>query len=219
MDDSADRKNDPLGPLAHELRNRIAPIRNAADLIRMRGAADANLQSLAQLILRQLEGMARALDEAVACAAPSRSMEPQEAQAAESAITSRSDAPPASSALRRRILVADDSAAVRDSLTQLLQEGGHEVLAAADGAQTLELAAKWLPQVILLDINMPLVNGYEVARRLRAQFPTRAMKLVMMSGATLDNAARRGAMQAGFDYCVDKVFDIATLENLLARED
>ena len=96
-----------------------------------------------------------------------------------------------------------------------LRDNGHDVQAAADGAQALEMAAAWMPEVVLLDINMPLVNGYEVARRLRAQFPPESMKLVMMSGIVLDNAARRGASEAGFDHCIDKVVDLAALEKLL----
>ena len=124
--------------------------------------------------------------------------------------------PPAvAAARRRRILIADDSAAMRDSLAELLRDKGHDVKAAATGAEALELASAWLPEIVMLDINMPQGDGFEVAQRLRARFPPSAMKLVMMSGNTLDEVARRGAAQAGFDHCIDKVIDLELLEALL----
>lgn len=216
MNDSANRNTDLLSALAHELRNRIAPIRNAAALIRLRAGGNADLETLAELIERQLEGMTRAVDDALAAenTSASPSHDPHRPEPPPSADPA---APPAraSSRISRRILIADDSAAMRESLAELLRDNGHDVRAAADGAQALELAAKWLPEVVLLDVSMPLVNGYEVARRLRAKFPPEAMKLVMMSGIVLDNAARRRASEAGFDACIDKVVDLETLEKML----
>ena len=115
----------------------------------------------------------------------------------------------------RRILIADDSAAVRDSLASLLRDMGHEVRGARDGDEALELAASWQPDFVLLDIHMPKLNGFKVARELRGRVPSTRMHLVMMSGNTLDEATLAGAKAAGFDTCIDKVFAFSELEKLL----
>jgi PAS domain S-box-containing protein len=114
-----------------------------------------------------------------------------------------------------RILIADDSAAVRDSLARLLEDMGHQVRGAQDGAEAVDLAQRWRPDFVLLDIHMPKLNGVMAARTLRAQFPSNLMQLVMMSGITLDEETRAGAKAAGFDNCIDKVFALEGLEKLL----
>jgi CheY-like chemotaxis protein len=114
----------------------------------------------------------------------------------------------------RRVLVADDSSAVCDSLSSLLQELGHDVQRAGDGEEALELAQRWQPDFVLLDIHMPKQNGFMVARALRSRFSSERMKLVMMSGNNLDDAMLAGAKAAGFDACIDKVFAFSELEKL-----
>jgi PAS domain S-box-containing protein len=114
-----------------------------------------------------------------------------------------------------RILIADDSAAVRDSLARLLEDMGHQVRGAQDGAEAVELAQDWRPDFVLLDIHMPKLNGVMAARTLRAQFPSNLMRLVMMSGVTLDEETLAGAKAAGFDHCVDKVSALEGLGKLL----
>ncbi|MEO5700875.1 MAG: hybrid sensor histidine kinase/response regulator [Casimicrobiaceae bacterium] len=127
--------------------------------------------------------------------------------------------PPASSAkLSRRVLIADDSAAVRASLADLLEELGHEVRAAADGLEAVEMARAWEPEFVLLDIHMPRLSGFDAARQIRALFPRPGMQLVMMSGDGLDAGMRRGAEQAGFDHCIDKALAIGELTGLLERD-
>lgn len=116
----------------------------------------------------------------------------------------------------KRVLVVDDSNEVRASLCNILQEMGHEVRAAADGTEALEIAREWLPAFVLLDIHIPKLNGYEVARELRSQFSAARMGLVMMSGASLSEATLRGAKEAGFDHCIDKMQAFEQLEELLA---
>ena len=115
----------------------------------------------------------------------------------------------------RRILIADDSAAVRDSLARLLEDMGHEVRGAQDGAEAIEVAKAWQPDFVLLDIHMPKLNGIMAARALRAQFPSTLMRLVMMSGISLDEETRAGATAAGFDHCIDKISALEGLEKLL----
>jgi CheY-like chemotaxis protein len=62
------------------------------------------------------------------------------------------------------------------------------------------------------------MNGFDAARELRASFPARAMRLILMSGNALDEATIRGAERAGFDHCIDKIHDFASLDELLQTE-
>jgi DNA-binding response OmpR family regulator len=72
-----------------------------------------------------------------------------------------------------------------------------------------------LPEFVILDVHMPTISGYDVARRLRAKFAPAVMQLVMMSGTDLDETTRAGAKRAGFDHCIDKTFALKGLEALL----
>jgi CheY-like chemotaxis protein len=115
----------------------------------------------------------------------------------------------------RRILVADDNEAMRNSFAAILRELGHDVKLAADGVQALQAAESWAPEFVILDVHMPKVNGYDVARRLRSRFPSEIMRLVMMSGTDLDQTTLRAAKEAGFDYCIDKTLAVRGIEALL----
>jgi CheY-like chemotaxis protein len=92
---------------------------------------------------------------------------------------------------------------------------GHDVRLAADGVQALEVAEAWAPEFVILDVHMPKIDGYTIARKLRARFPPGKMQLVMMSGTDLDQTTLSGAKQAGFDHCVDKTFAVKGLDALL----
>ena len=115
----------------------------------------------------------------------------------------------------RRILIADDNQAVRNSFAAILREMGHDVRLAADGVQALEVAETWSPEFVILDVHMPKIDGYSIARKLRARFPPGEMQLVMMSGTDLDQMTLSGAKQAGFDHCVDKTLAVKGLDALL----
>lgn len=201
---SAEPDKPNLRRVVHDLRNVVAPLRNAAQLLRIRSKTDDKLAPIADIIDRQVDQMVRMLNDlAGAPAAPGTNGEappkPQ-SQAADGA---------------RRVLIVDDNVALLNSLSSVLREAGHGVRTAEDGRQALEVAAQWRPEVVLLDAAMPRMNGFEVARELRAVYPREAMKLVLMSGSTLDEATRRGAERAGFDCCVDKITSFSTLETLL----
>lgn len=141
---------------------------------------------------------------------------PRSAQAADTAVpqpsTTGDSCPPAA----RRVLLVDDNRAVRETYADLLADLGCEVETAADGEQAIETAVAWKPRFVILDINLPKRNGYEVARALRARFAPDAMTLVMISGTLLDQATLSLARAAGFDHCLDKASDVAALERLLA---
>jgi signal transduction histidine kinase len=114
----------------------------------------------------------------------------------------------------RRILVADDNRDALDSLVELLVMAGHETHKAADGVQALELAATLRPQVILLDIGMPRLNGYEVAQRIRSQPWGREPTLVALTGWGQDNDRKRSS-EAGFNAHWVKPLELHRLWNLL----
>lgn len=117
-----------------------------------------------------------------------------------------------------RILIVDDNAAFRESLSAVLRELGHATRAAAGGDEAVRIAREWTPHFAFLDINMPGLNGFELARRFRAEFQQSAMKLVMMSGDGLGEMVMRGAKNAGFDHCVDKLDGTGALAGILNGE-
>ncbi len=122
---------------------------------------------------------------------------------------------PVAATPRRRVLIVDDNDAMQNSLTNLLEELGQQVRSARDGEEALRIARDWQPDLVLLDINLPKLNGYRVARELRAQFPPARMAVVMMSGEDPVDALRRGAADAGVDRYVDKMHAGSMLRELL----
>jgi signal transduction histidine kinase len=114
-----------------------------------------------------------------------------------------------------RILIADDNVDALESLALLLSLNGHEVYRARDGEAALTAAATVRPQVVLLDIGMPLMDGYEVARRLREQRPSEEMLLVALTGWGQESDRQR-ARAAGFDAHLTKPVDYERLTELLA---
>ena len=115
-----------------------------------------------------------------------------------------------------RILVVDDSRDAAETLGLLLRALGHEVRTAYDGPSGLEAAQEHRPDVVLLDIGLPHMDGYEVATRLRQQPATRAALLVAMTGFGQEQDRQR-SLAAGFDYHLVKPVDPTELQNLLAR--
>jgi signal transduction histidine kinase/ActR/RegA family two-component response regulator len=116
---------------------------------------------------------------------------------------------------KRRVLIADDNPDSVDALGTLLELEGHEVAIAHDGHEALELAAGFLPEVVLLDIGMPGLNGYETARRMREASWSNDLVLVAITGWGQE-ADKQRAREAGFDYHLTKPVDAADLESLLA---
>jgi len=116
---------------------------------------------------------------------------------------------------RRRILIADDNRDAADSLAMMLRLAGHEVHAAYDGHEAAEAAAWFRPDIALLDIGMPRLNGYETARRIREEPWGKRVLLVATTGWGQEEDRRR-ASEAGFDHHLTKPVDPAALERLLS---
>ena len=115
----------------------------------------------------------------------------------------------------RRVLVADDNADSAESLGRLLELLGNEVRTASDGVQAVDVAAAFRPDVILLDIGMPKMNGYDACRRIREQPWAEQAVMVALTGWGRDQDKRR-SQEAGFDQHMVKPVDPAALERLLA---
>jgi PAS domain S-box-containing protein len=118
---------------------------------------------------------------------------PERRQRREAREEGRGAAPPS-----RRVLVIDDNVDAAESLALLLRVSGHEVRTAHDGPAGLEAALAFRPEVVLLDIGLPGMNGYEVARRLRAAAELREVLLVALTGYGQEEDRRR-SREAGFD--------------------
>jgi signal transduction histidine kinase len=116
----------------------------------------------------------------------------------------------------RRILVADDNRDALDSLAALLQLSGHEVFTAEDGVLAFEAAAQHRPEVLLLDLGMPRLDGYELARKIRREPWGKEMVLVALTGWGQDEDRRR-SREAGFDSHLVKPLDLDVLADYLAR--
>lgn len=116
-----------------------------------------------------------------------------------------------------RVLVVDDDAAVADSMSVLLQIEGHEVRVASSGEAAVELARSFRPQLVLLDIGLQGMDGYAVARQLRAQQAAdETVRLVAVTGYGHDDARDR-SLEAGFDRHLVKPVSPETLTALLAE--
>lgn len=113
------------------------------------------------------------------------------------------------------MLVVDDNRDAAESMTVLLELWGHEVRIANDGPDALALATQYQPDTVLLDIGLPGMDGYEVARRLRNLPHSDNMFLVAVTGYGQDEDRRR-AYETGFNFHLTKPVEPAQLESLLA---
>lgn len=121
----------------------------------------------------------------------------------------------AGGATRMRILVADDNYDAAQSLALMLGMDGHEVRTASNGVEALELAEEFHPQVVLLDIGMPKLDGYETARQLRQRPWGKSVLLFALTGWGQEDDKER-ARQAGFDRHLVKPLEPEMLSQLLA---
>ena len=122
--------------------------------------------------------------------------------------------PPPSGA--RPILVVDDDAALRRIVVALLTEEGYSVMEASDGAAALARAREATPGLILLDMRMPVMNGWEFARRYRARPGPHAPIICVTAAASAEDVATRAA-QIGAVASLSKPFDVDELLALVGR--
>jgi CheY-like chemotaxis protein len=125
------------------------------------------------------------------------------------------EAEPQGSSSRRRVLVVDDNKDAAVSLAMMLKLMGNEAKTAHDGLEALDVAAVHRPDLILLDIGMPRLNGYDTARQIRQQPWGKGIVLVALTGWGQDED-RRKSQDAGFDAHMTKPIEPVELEKLLA---
>jgi CheY-like chemotaxis protein len=115
-----------------------------------------------------------------------------------------------------RVLVVDDNADASQTLAALLRHVGYQVSLAATGPRAIEVAEEFQPDVVLLDIGLPGMDGFQTARNFRARRDGKRMVLVAISGYGVDEH-RRQARDAGFDQYFTKPVGFDTLREFLAR--
>ena len=114
-----------------------------------------------------------------------------------------------------RILVADDLGDTREVMRLLLEMRGHEVIEAANGREAVERAVEERPDFVLMDINMPVMNGFDATRRLREADLTAQIPIVALSANIPDDEWRAKALECGCDDYYSKPLDFQDLEALL----
>lgn len=198
-----DRDRD-LARLAHELRNPLTPLRNGIEIIRQMFPADPALARTLDMMSRQMTQLVRSVDQLVEADTPL-------AAAAES---SSSHEPVTGE--RMRILVADDNADAADSLAMLLQAQGHVVLTASDGRRAIEVAEVFRPNVILMDVAMPDVDGIEATREIRRHAWGADIRIIALT-AWGQETERRRTREAGMDAHLVKPVDPRALAAALTE--
>lgn len=118
---------------------------------------------------------------------------------------------------RLRVLVVDDDRDIADSLVRRLRRWGHTARTAQDGLAALRVAATQHPDVVLLDMEMPFMDGYQIARHLRLDFPKSECFFMAVTERSEDEH-RQQCIDAGIDLLLIKPLDLSNLETLLLLE-
>ena len=113
---------------------------------------------------------------------------------------------------RPLVLVADDDPDIRSLVTVRLEKSGYEVVAAGDGEQALAAALERAPDLALLDVMMPKLDGYEVTERLRQEEATRHLPVILLTARVQETDIARG-VEAGADDYVKKPFSTSELRD------
>lgn len=195
-----------LRQLAHDLRNCLATLKSATHLLNKAGARPHLLPQIRESVERAVDRMAALIDTGLAPDAPAT----PGFTATQGPTQTTPDAPVA----LRRILIADDNRDAATSLAMILGLEGYEVIIAHDGNEALLLAQSKQPDILLLDFQMPLKDGAQVAREIRRQPWAHNRTLIAITGwsCQVDEAAMTAA---GFDAQLRKPVDIDALMRLL----
>ena len=117
---------------------------------------------------------------------------------------------------RHRVLIADDEPNIVTALEFLLARRGYDVRVATNGDEALALVASYAPEVVLLDVMMPLKSGYEVCQRMRERPEWRHIKIVMLSAKGRDVEVNKG-VSLGADLYITKPFSTQSLVEAVER--
>jgi CheY-like chemotaxis protein len=191
----------PLSPdtrrFVHDLRNCIASIRAGASMLHRAADQPAIIERIADGLHDQVQEMLDLVDKFIG--RPPERTEHDVVEARKESL---------------RILIADDNADAANALATYLRLSGHRPIVTYDGNEALKLAAAEPPDVMLLDISMPILSGYDIARAVRAEPWGARVRLVAISGWFSPEDIDR-ASDAGFDEHLSKPLDMDTLPRIL----
>lgn len=117
--------------------------------------------------------------------------------------------------MAKKILIADDEEDIKIVVQLYLESKGYEIVTAFDGLDAVDKAKSEMPDLILLDIMMPIIDGFEVCRRLKADPATAHIPVVMLSAASQTESKKRGLSAGAADYIV-KPFEPEHLHKILS---
>ncbi len=117
---------------------------------------------------------------------------------------------------RKKILLADDEEDIKIVVRLYLESKGYDIITAFDGLDATEVIDREKPDLILLDVMMPIMNGYEVVSHVRGNPETEHIPIVMFSAATHEGAVRKG-LEAGANDYLTKPFDPSKLEDVVHK--
>lgn len=186
--------------LVHDLRNCLASMRAGASVLRRSASQPAMVEKIADHMYQQVQEMLDLVDEFIDC--PRRNEESAPAE------------PSQKQAESLRILIADDNTDAANTLATYLRLSGHRPVVAFDGGEAIQLAADEPPDVMLVDLSMPTLDGFDVARNIRAQPWGNSVRLIAVSGWLSQEDIDR-ASHAGFDAHVSKPIDMDALPGVL----
>lgn len=117
-----------------------------------------------------------------------------------------------------KVLVADDSRSISQLLCSYIESMGHQVVYAADGAEAIEQYRKHSPDLVLLDVAMPVVDGYEAAKTLRKQYADDWVPIIFISARIADDDIARGIAAGGDDYLTKPVSEVVLEAKIQAMQ-
>jgi two-component system, OmpR family, response regulator len=125
------------------------------------------------------------------------------------------DGAPGESTQPRRVLLVDDSVDAAEAMSMLLETLGHEVRVVHDGPSALAIVDDFAPEVVILDIGLPGMSGFDVARELRMRAVTKTALLIALTGYGADSD-KQEARDAGFDHHLVKPVSFTVIETVIA---
>jgi len=197
-------KEEYLSDLAHELRNPLASIMSSVELMQALGQTSEEIPHLLGIVDEKVMTMATVLDSFLDVAsasedAPIRDHSPGSAQTPGGGL---------------RVLVVDDNTTAADSLSQLLMMRGYDVQTAYGGMEGFEKALVFLPQVAILDIGMPDIDGYKLSEMMHKK--KMSCTYIALTGYGQDGDKQK-ASKAGFDLHLTKPARIKEVDTILQR--
>jgi CheY-like chemotaxis protein len=196
-----------LSQLAHDLRTPLGVIRVAAQRLRIRNSGH---DEVSDSIDQQVDELARLIHQRLNPAGTHQEPLPG-ARDGSAAEPSR---PTSAVHASRRILAVDDNRDAVDGLAVMLRLLGHEVHVAYDAAEAIRAAAELRPELVMLDLGLPNVSGYQLARQIRKEAWGGSVRLIAVTGWGSEMDKRR-AEEAGFDQHLLKPIDFETLRRIL----